>query len=439
MTEPEKKSEPLPLKKALMELIVRHGKVTAVGDKKPVSNRTQDARMGCIFLMFKQLKEMGHRLERPEQLRESHVRKLAERWEDEKLSSGTIQNRLSIARMFASWIGKAGMVRGTEQYLKDPANARRSANAIRDKSWRAAGVDTHAMLNLITTYDRYVGMQLRVMADFGLRREEAVMFKPHRNDKVFYIIVHDGTKGGRERIVPVEHPWQRATLDAAKELAPKVNDHIGSPNRDLKQALRRFNYVMERFGLTHKNLGVTSHGLRHQRFNDMFEEAAGIPSPVRCVMDEETATLVLDADPMQVELARAKVSSAAGHTRLAITNAYIGSPTQAKRAALNWTPRVGQPDMPNAGRWVRFGQLKSQPQRTEPEEQELAALASELGVMILPGTAARASDNDAGGGANGQCVRSLANNGPHRRDRDQGDHNAVYHIESIGICITEER
>lgn len=129
MTESEIRHAPVPLKRALMDLIVLYGKVKAVGIKKPVSNRTQDLRTQCIFLMFKQLKEMRHRLERPGQLREWHVRKLVERWEAEKLSSGTIQNRLSIARMFASWIGKPGMVKETEEGVKDPANAKRPLHA----------------------------------------------------------------------------------------------------------------------------------------------------------------------------------------------------------------------------------------------------------------------------------------------------------------------
>src|ERR1035437_2281330 len=142
MTRPEEKAKPVvPFKRALMDIIVRHGKVKAVGKKKPVSNRTQDLREACLFLIFRQLKEMGFKMTAPTQLREYHVKKLAERWETEKLSSGTIQNRLSIARMFSVWIGKPGMIRVSVNYVKDPASVKRSANATTDKSWSAAGID----------------------------------------------------------------------------------------------------------------------------------------------------------------------------------------------------------------------------------------------------------------------------------------------------------
>jgi hypothetical protein len=40
---------------------------------------------------------------------------------------------------------------------------------------------------------------------------------------------------------------------------------MGDPTRDLKRNLRRFDYVMEKFGITFAQLGVTAHGLRHIR------------------------------------------------------------------------------------------------------------------------------------------------------------------------------
>lgn len=369
----------LPLKKALMDLIVRHGKVKAVGIKKPVSNRTQDWREACLYQMFKQLREMGHKLDRPDQLREWHIKKLVERWETQKLSAATIQNRLSVARMFSAWIGKSGMIRRTEEYVADPANAKRSANATHDKSWRAAGIDKHALVAMVSAYDHYVGMQLRLMADFGLRREEAVMFKPHRVDNGHYIIVRDGTKGGRERSIPIDHPWQRTTLDAAKAMVSRVNGHVGHPDRDLKQALRRFNYVLERHGITRSGLGITSHGLRHERLNDMFEEIAGIPSPVRTtIQNKEDAQRIIDADPMQIDRARAKVSSAAGHNRLSISNAYTGSNAQSKKSAMNWKIPEGQLISADTTRWMRIAELGSIFARTDEEEQEFSMLKQQL-------------------------------------------------------------
>ena len=98
-----------------------------------------------------------------------------------------------------------------------------------------------------------------------------------------------------------------------------VNEHIGHPDLNLEQALRRFNYVLSKFGLTHKSLGVTSHGLRHQYLNDLYEKLTGVPSPVR------STNITAEIDQLTHDLAQSRVSQDAGHNRLGISNAYIGA------------------------------------------------------------------------------------------------------------------
>lgn len=369
----EKKGPSKGYKTMLMELIVRYGKVKAVGVKKPVSNRTQQWRESALFLMFAQLKEMGHKLESPYGFREAHIRKLVSRWETEGLSAATIQNRLSVARTFSEWIGKPGMVKASEHYVRDIERVRRHAAAVTDHSWSAAGIDVKAMIGMVSESDRYVGMQMQLMAAFGLRREEAVMFKPHRADHGDYIIVRDGTKGGRERSVQISNAGQRAVLNAAKEMVKKVDGHVGHPDRSLKQALRRFNYIMERHGVTRKNLGITSHGLRHQRLNDRFEEIAGIPSPVRQkASGEDAASGPVAIDPYKIDLARARVSEEAGHSRLSISSAYTGSTKTVKKPALDWSASG------KANDWKRFHDLGVKQQRTSAEENEFQSLREAL-------------------------------------------------------------
>ena len=361
------------IKKQVTDLVVRFGKVKAVGQKKPVSYNTQKKRLDILQLMFSQLRQMGIRLVNVQQFRENHIKKLALLWEEQGLSAATIQNRISTARMFCEWIGKAGMVKESERYVKDPQTVKRTATAQKDKSWKAAGIDVQAMITMVSAYDPYVGMQLRMVAAFGMRREEAVMFRPWLSDEGTSIRVRDGTKGGRERSVAIIHPYQREELDAIKASVKKTA-HIGNPELTLKQALRRFSYVMERFGVTGKQLGVTGHGLRHEFLNDLYEQIAGIPSPVR---DEKKTTAPEEgwASAEQIDFARATVSEAAGHSRLSITNAYIGSTRESKKAGQNWTVRT--PD--EAEKWKRLAQLSQLKIRTKEQHEEILRLKKELG------------------------------------------------------------
>lgn len=310
----------------LMDLLREHGR-GALRQDKIVSHETMDHRRELLELSLKELRGLGFKLESPRNLQRRHVTALAKSWEERRLSASTIANRLSVLRALATWIGKPGMIPASAELVANPQTVQRKQASTEDKSWSASGIDIPALIGMIEQYDWRVGLQLKLMNAFGLRRKEAVMFRPLKADLVAAIRVRDGTKGGRERIVLVETPEQRQVLDYAKSKVKTVNEHIGHPDHTLEQAIRHFNYVLERFGVTRAGLGITSHGLRHQHLNDLYEKITGVASPVR------SGSVTADIDQLTHDIARARVSQDAGHTRLAISNAYIGA-----RPAIHRTP-----------------------------------------------------------------------------------------------------
>jgi hypothetical protein len=66
-----------------------------------------------------------------------------------------------------------------------------------------------------------------------------------------------------------------------------------------------------------------AHGLRHQKVNDVFAEDAGGPSPVRGAEERPP----LDED------ARRRAAHLLGHSRLQVTNCYLGSAAALPRPA----------------------------------------------------------------------------------------------------------
>jgi integrase len=133
-----------------------------------------------------------------------------------------------------------------------------------NKSWTAAGISVVDHITAATDLDRYVAAALMLMAAFGLRFKEACMVRPHRDvlertadAAVTYCLdTHRGTKGGRERFVPIASDTQRQAIEFAKAVAMKPDDSVSDPHLTLKQALRRARYVMERLGITKRDLGV---------------------------------------------------------------------------------------------------------------------------------------------------------------------------------------
>ena len=65
---------------------------------------------------------------------------------------------------------------------------------------------------------RLLGLR-RLDLGCGLRREEATKFQPRYADRRDHLRIKGSwTKGGRERVIPITTPEQRATLDKAHKL-----------------------------------------------------------------------------------------------------------------------------------------------------------------------------------------------------------------------------
>jgi len=344
---------------ALKELIRQNGR-KAVRGTKVVSHETQDQREECLILSMRELRGLGYKLESPYNLKQRHVFALVGAWEERQLSASTIANRLSILRAFSLWIGKPGMIQKSTDFVKNPDTVRRHQATTEDKSWSAAGIDIDATIRLIEQYDRQVGLQTRLMKAFGLRKKEAVMFRPLQADLGLAIRVRDGTKGGRERVVPIETDEQREVLALAKKSVRYARDHVGHPDLNLEQAIRRVNYVFEKFGITKSGLGITAHGLRHEHLNNLYETITGVPSPVR------SGSIAADIDCHLHDIARARVSQEAGHARLNISDAYIGA-----RPALKF--KLG-----HEAQIKRFHELLAREQLEDDELAELGRLAKAL-------------------------------------------------------------
>jgi site-specific recombinase XerC len=298
--------------------------------EKTVSHKTRQERAQFLRRFFRDLSlKAGFKMAPdPRNLGQKHIHAMVQVWHDERLAPATIQTYLSFLRGLAMWMGKPGFVRGPAHYGLSLEEYQRHENARRDKSWSAQGIATDEVLAQVFAYDPLVGASLRLIQAFGLRRKESVQCHPFEHVMPFtetglavdqqqadrYLWVKG--KGGRVRWVPLASPVQQAALELAQQVVASRDAHMGAPDRDLKRNLRRFDYVLEKFGITLRERGATGHGLRHERLNDAYEGITGVPSPVR------------GGGPVSPELdraARLAVSQLAGHARLRASGAYLGA------------------------------------------------------------------------------------------------------------------
>ena len=297
--------------------------------EKTVSHKTRQERANFLRRFFRDLSaKAGFRTAPdPRNLGQKHVHAMVQVWHREQLAPATIQTYLSFLRGLASWLGKPGFVRPPAYYGLSLAEYERHEVARRDKSWRAQGLDAGAVIAQVADYDPRVAASMRLMQALGLRRKESVTFKPFADVHPFeqtglppeqrkadhYVWIKG--KGGRVRWIELATDAQRAAVAQAQSVVSGRDAHLGDPTKTLDQNLRRLLYVLEKFGITRRASGVTGHGLRHEHCNDLYEDVAGIPSPVR---GGATVSPALDRAARQV------VSMRAGHARLRAAHAYCG-------------------------------------------------------------------------------------------------------------------
>ncbi|QXP89640.1 integrase domain-containing protein [Methylococcus capsulatus] len=293
---------------------------------KMVGSRTADKRWDVLFLCFRQLRQdLGHgKLDDPAKLKLKHVRALVLHWEGQGLSASTIQNRVSILRCFARWIGKDGMIPDTISLVSDPAHGSRRYTTDRDKSWSGAGVDYEAVIERVRGEDPRVALQLELARAFGMRVQEAMVFRPSRSLKQDeqgnpLLGFREGTKGGLYREVAVRTDYQKDVLRRVQECAGRGSTI--PKTKTLEEWRNHFYWVLRKTGITRKALGVVPHGLRHEYVHVRYEELTGMTAPVRSCPPAASAASSGDA----LRRGKLALSQEIGHSRPSIIGCYAGS------------------------------------------------------------------------------------------------------------------
>ncbi|WP_448570015.1 phage integrase N-terminal domain-containing protein [Thalassotalea ganghwensis] len=278
---------------------------------KDGSYSTQEARSKILFQIAKQLNAGGYKHLIPENLKPKHVQFLLDKWKEDGISTGTIKNRMSHVRWLAEKVGKPSMI---------PKSNTGTNNAIKLDIEKRSYIPTQSKgkeldaqkLDKVT--DRHVKLSLKMQREFGLRREEAIKFRPSfamQGDKIS--LKASWCKGGRAREIPVLTESQKAVLAEVKALAG--NGSLIPANKSYVQQLKVYENQTSQVGLD-KN-----HGLRHRYAQDRYETLAGWKCPVEGGISRK------DMSPEQKEIdreVRLQITEELGHGREQITTAYLG-------------------------------------------------------------------------------------------------------------------
>jgi integrase len=328
-----------PFFRELNELFQRHGH-TAARSGKEVSFGTYHIRRAYLFGDFYKLRtgklvklengqevpERRFKLPSPYSLKQKHIKALVADWVARGHSVAYFQNKLSVWRVLCTWIGKPDLIPPIEDLVADPAYHRRSQVALRDKSWSGCGIDVMKKIQEIAGTDARIAMVLELMLVFSLRLKEAALLRPHQADQKVFLDVKRGTKNGRHRVHRIMAPEERAVLERAKALVTDRTGCLIPPDKTYKWFQNQVYFVLKKHGVTHEKAGTSTHGLRHEGLNKLYEEIAGAKSPVQGGKKGEV-------DPATDRFARAIVADAAGHSRISKAGMYLGAVVRGHKPA----------------------------------------------------------------------------------------------------------
>ena len=300
------------------DMLLREKNVTrADGSSKRVSDATMAKRRQVLISGIRQLSKLGYHLAGLRSFAGRHIQALVDHWVEKRLSPSTLQNRISIFRTFAEWLGKPGMVLDSSHYVRDESLVRRSSVARQNKSWPSHEVDPQVLIESIRAEDAHVAMAMEFQLAFGLRVRESLMLRPYLADMGNLLSVNRGTKNGRHRLVEIDTDERRDVLVRAKALVQAEDESIAGSvsERNLKHAKNHYYTVVRKFGVTRKN-GLVSHMLRHHAANEHFAQKAGYRSPVQGGP--------MPTDKARENFARIDTAEFLGHSRPDVTTHYLG-------------------------------------------------------------------------------------------------------------------
>jgi len=269
------------------------------------SYATQQNRERLLSLMADQLNVLGYRGLRAQSLKPKHVEALVTKWRQEGLSIGTVKNRMAALRWWAQKVDRRNVIARSNDHYGIPE---RCFVASESKAQQVGVAD------LERVRDPHVRMSLELQQVFGLRREEAIKFRPSYADRGDRLVLKDTwTKGGKAREIPMRNAAQREVVARAHRLAGKGS--LIPRDRNYREQLR----VYERHTA---NAGLSKlHGLRHAYAQQRYEELTGWKSPAA---GGPSGSALSATERSLDRQARLVVSQELGHERLAVVKVYLG-------------------------------------------------------------------------------------------------------------------
>lgn len=251
----------------------------------------------------------------------SYAHSLNKRFESGEISASTAQNYLSPINIALS---NARLDNNCQiDSVKDAGLPSRSGIVKEDKS-----ISSEEHEQACSIVSERLEIQLTLQRELGLRMKESclidaktALIQAQSNGTVLIV---DGTKGGREREIPITKHSQIETLQRAADL--QKNDFSLIPSN---QTWAQYQSQVYR---EMSQTNIHCHQERHHFANHTYQKLMGCLSPVQAQVKHSDRFKYISAK-LGISIAEAKekdfevrlsIAEMLGHSRISITNNYIG-------------------------------------------------------------------------------------------------------------------
>lgn len=265
---------------------------------------TQADRKKILLHIADDLQKIGMLMPNVFFLKPKHVTHLVAHWQEQKLSTGTIKNRMAAVRFLFEAINKSTLL---------PSN---DALGIAQRSYKPTFNRAIINSDFSSISDPFLYHSLQLQRVFGLRREECIKIQPHLADKSDRLnLLGAWCKGGRPRVVPITTQEQRFWLDEAKRFLNNIHASLIPKDKSFIQQRYIYDKQTERAGL--KNL----HGLCHAYAQQRYKALTGFECPIA---GGPKLTELTPEQKVADDYARALLTEELGHSRPQILSVYCG-------------------------------------------------------------------------------------------------------------------
>jgi integrase len=330
----------------------QHGHLHSTRNKV-ISKDSQQGRYLMLKKALLTLHRIGHPVTKLERLNRRRLRVLFRHWESEGRSGDYLQNHASALRFLCRRLKREEVFpKPSAELLANPENWIRRRRT-RENTVEAANGDLESVIEAVRTRDPVVAHMLELEMMFGLRVQEAVMFRALEADRGDHLLVDDGrgAKGNRPRCILLFDftidRIERSTgtviirditvredairlLGASKAMSRQnicagyPNGTLIPPHRTKKWGYNHYRRLVREAGMTKADLGFTSHSLRHSyasRRYAVFSDGL-LPGYRRGDALPTTEDVRVDRAANQI------CAILLGHNDPSTTPTYVGPPTE---------------------------------------------------------------------------------------------------------------